>query len=559
MSNLFRDNLYNEFPDPNKKISELGDNLEYTSAKLDGLGINVLRPPRGLTALKNDYDYITQTGTDNTEALQSLIDYASTLGLELIFPPGKYLIIGDVTVKAGVHLKGVYPGSKKEAAPNRDFKGTTLIIRGAQFKLNDSVIIDGFNILYDQQKYRLSYDSAKPDGIEDFISYPATFQPNGSGSFTIRNINYFGGSIFVEQVDGDASQRFEINTVHGVATKVGVHIKNALDISHITDVRFNCTMNRGIAVGDYLPGQPNQAFYNKLAKNFTGFKLGRVDGIVVTRCFVFGGRDFAWLYSTSEGGCGAEFVACYGDVIHNGFRIEGGSNPFGVKVIGGSFTPITYKPLYDGDLSVSDETPALLRLSATASGQRIQFSNVSTFGATNSVFDRDINKCVTPYQLAGSTNVNTVLVSNCFHYDYTGAELVSGCNSTNLFHAEQVRGAGGRVFSKTFGQPWLDFSLVNGTQPYDTPPLARYKMDRYGVVTIQMRIKNMTLGSPVAYLPAEMRSDHNINFNAYTGGAATSFAKGFIDKNDGAINITVSTSPTDAQTLTSIELSYKLP
>jgi hypothetical protein len=82
VSNLFRDNLYNEFPDPNKKIEEIGDSVESK--------INVLS-----NGYVNISDYLT---------LQQAVSAASAQGKSVNLNSKTVSISSDVTIPSNVKV-----------------------------------------------------------------------------------------------------------------------------------------------------------------------------------------------------------------------------------------------------------------------------------------------------------------------------------------------------------------------------------------------------------------------------------------------------------------------
>jgi len=121
--------------------TNLGNRLENVDAQLaqkakqDELYINVKNPPPPLVALKGDYNYVSGTGTDDTTALQALINYAANKimtmgagaeGLTLFFPVGAYRVTTtlDITNNKRVSLLGL---GKTKSMLVKDFGTTPLI------------------------------------------------------------------------------------------------------------------------------------------------------------------------------------------------------------------------------------------------------------------------------------------------------------------------------------------------------------------------------------------------------------------------------------------------
>jgi hypothetical protein len=90
MSNLFRDNIYNEFPDPNKQIEELGEQVDNVvdqasnaASDLAQRAVNILYPPPPLVAPKGD------GVTDDRLAIQAIIDS----GVAAIYVPDRTFLV----------------------------------------------------------------------------------------------------------------------------------------------------------------------------------------------------------------------------------------------------------------------------------------------------------------------------------------------------------------------------------------------------------------------------------------------------------------------------------
>jgi len=104
VSNLFRDNLYSEFPDPNKKIEEIGNQVT------DSLGkVNTLT---NVTVSIASFPKLT-TELDDTARIKRALAYVESLGGgTLTFPSGRYYVTATSTspnvlsVKSNCSLEG---------------------------------------------------------------------------------------------------------------------------------------------------------------------------------------------------------------------------------------------------------------------------------------------------------------------------------------------------------------------------------------------------------------------------------------------------------------------
>lgn len=81
-------------------ISENSSGLTTLKADVTQRAINVLSPPAGLAAAKGD------GVTNDSTAIQAIINYATTAGAIIIFPPGTYVIGTTITLKNYVTIQG---------------------------------------------------------------------------------------------------------------------------------------------------------------------------------------------------------------------------------------------------------------------------------------------------------------------------------------------------------------------------------------------------------------------------------------------------------------------
>lgn len=69
-------------------------------------GINIMFPPPPLVGAKGDYDPTTGMGTDDTTAIQAIIDYANNNGIRKVFAPGRKYLISNSLILNGCTLIG---------------------------------------------------------------------------------------------------------------------------------------------------------------------------------------------------------------------------------------------------------------------------------------------------------------------------------------------------------------------------------------------------------------------------------------------------------------------
>ena len=122
MGNLFRDNIYNEFPDPNKKIEEIGEQVDDATSKLDVLqknSVSVLSYENLKVAIANGYDW--------APCINAAKDSVSK-GVVFLPPRDDYRIASEITVDKYIRIVGVGSLITKVTLDNPSagftFKGT---------------------------------------------------------------------------------------------------------------------------------------------------------------------------------------------------------------------------------------------------------------------------------------------------------------------------------------------------------------------------------------------------------------------------------------------------
>jgi hypothetical protein len=113
------DNLDSEVGTNTSQIESVNEQLADRSTDLMQRGINVKYPfGTNLTPAKGD------GVTDDTSAIQAIINYAISINRKVFFPASNYLVNGNLTVNDQVELEGVYTSDPNKTANNR---GTVFI------------------------------------------------------------------------------------------------------------------------------------------------------------------------------------------------------------------------------------------------------------------------------------------------------------------------------------------------------------------------------------------------------------------------------------------------
>jgi uncharacterized protein YjdB len=170
--------------------------------------------------------------TDNTSAIQNALDSASYDGGGIVFlPPGRYKVLGTLTVPAGVELKGA---SDVSSAPMG--QGSTLEIysgRGNEsgtpfIKLSSGSGLRG--VVFD-------YPEQYGDSVPNFPAYPYCIQVLGSDVYIVNvglRATYNGIDLFTFKCDNHY-----LDYVAGQVLKTGIKVGGSSNDGKISNLQFN--------------------------------------------------------------------------------------------------------------------------------------------------------------------------------------------------------------------------------------------------------------------------------------------------------------------------------
>lgn len=192
---------------------------------------------------KGDYDESTDTGTDDTQAIQNAINYAYENKINVVsFGSAGYVVTSPITVKYGITLKGtkelVNQGKATDTTQGgsryRKVENTALIIKPTvitdkifTFERNSGIM--NLSIIYYQ-----NYASTSIIKYGDCIT--------ATHGFNINNVLVSGCYNFIKAT-GEAIQ---ISNIYGYPLGTGIDIRNSADVCHISNIHFNPNVTRPV-------------------------------------------------------------------------------------------------------------------------------------------------------------------------------------------------------------------------------------------------------------------------------------------------------------------------
>lgn len=192
------------------------------------------KPTRLVLYVVTDAPYFAKADgtTDNTVSIQNALNKASADGGGIVFlPPGKYKVLGNLTVPAGVELKGSMDISTMPTGP-----GSTLEVyagkgnpAGSPFlKLAAGSGLRGINFNYPDQMYTM---------LPDIPAYPYCIQVTGSNVYIINvgiRATYNGIDMFSYKCDNHF-----LDYVAGHVFATGIKVGGNSTGGKIYNLQFN--------------------------------------------------------------------------------------------------------------------------------------------------------------------------------------------------------------------------------------------------------------------------------------------------------------------------------
>jgi hypothetical protein len=244
--------------------------------------------------------------SDDTVAIQKTLDAAAQdRGGVVSLPKGVYLVVGSLTVPAGVCLKGEWQAPHHANTEH----GTVILATGYAgqaagpplINLNQSSCVQGVTVFYPDQDPL----AVKP--------YPWTIQGRGMhcSVIDVTLVNSYKGIDFGTY----RTELHYIRNVFGCPLRLGVLVDKTTDIGRIENVHFNphawsrCTFN------DRARSREGwQALKRYLEQNLVGFQIGKTDWEYMSNCFVIFARIGLHFVKTEAGEPNAVLTQCGSDI-----------------------------------------------------------------------------------------------------------------------------------------------------------------------------------------------------------------------------------------------------
>jgi len=217
--------------------------------------------PKSVSA--RDFGAVGDGVADDTAAIQKALDSLTSGGI-VNLPAGAYVLSDSLKVPQRGTLLG--EGARWEGS------ATQLIVPRPGFpavRLSHGSGVKGLAIVYPNNA-----DNANP------TPYPPAIQLDGINP-SVENIVFGNAWIGVSTPPGggNAGQGM-FRDLTGFVHHVGMHLSGCRDVNRILDVHW-------FVGGKDTPGK--QSYYRK---NRVGFEFGDVDGVLMDRCFIIGGKTF---------------------------------------------------------------------------------------------------------------------------------------------------------------------------------------------------------------------------------------------------------------------------
>lgn len=238
---------------------------------------------------------------DDTAAIQKALSSLDSRGGVVHLPAGRYVISDSLRIPGGVTLLG--EGARWENSAS----GLIILKNGfSAVRLGHGSGVKAFAISYPNNQ-----DTDKPE------VYPPAVLLEGINP-SVENIVFDCAYTGVSTPPGGANAgQGMFKNLTGFVHKTGIHLSGCRDVNRIVDVHW------------FVGGKGSGSFYRQ---NRVGFEFGDVDGVLMDRCFIIGGKTFFRQLPSKDTSSGKEEPAhslgfhinsCWIEAVDEGFVFEG--------------------------------------------------------------------------------------------------------------------------------------------------------------------------------------------------------------------------------------------
>jgi hypothetical protein len=295
---------------------------------------------------------------DATELIQTALNRAGESGNKLFLPAGRYRIDGNLTIPAGVTLKGTW-----EAPHHANLKtGTVLLAYNGKGDESSTPLINlapgstlqGVTIYYPEQD------------IEDVKPYPWTIQGRGmhNSVIDVTLVNSYKGI----DIGTYHNELHYLRNIFGCPLKIGIYINGCTDIGRIENVHFN-PHYWGRDEGDGEPRPNWKKLLDYLLAESEAFVFGRTDWEYVINTFCYGQKIGYHFVGTEQGACNGNFLGIGADGTQNAVVVDQ-AFPYGILITNGEF------------VSMNAENPIQIVVNKSNDGV-LQLNNCAFWGPAN--------------------------------------------------------------------------------------------------------------------------------------------------------------------------------
>jgi hypothetical protein len=233
---------------------------------------------------------------DDTAAIQAALDAAAGSSRVVRLQPGRYRITAALRVPDGVSLSG--------AVARWEDDSTTIVVEEPGFS--------AFELHNFSNVRALSFSYPNNRNGDDPEEYPPTVLLRGINP-SVEHVRFDSAWVGIAPPpEGANTGQSLFRDITGFTHKVGLRLDGIKDIARIQDVHW------------FVPGYGGSFF----RRERVGFEFGAVDGIMMSGCFMIGGKTFFHQQATrGDGGqvhsLGHHVTQCWTESVKYGFLIEG--------------------------------------------------------------------------------------------------------------------------------------------------------------------------------------------------------------------------------------------